>query len=176
MQNEVSHDQNRTSSGTGSKRFQTVLNGSKQFRSCDTSFCTSKCRFTRIWPLNPGGPVLEPAEGHGTAEGHGMSLLYWTKVKLSYGDQSTFDHMQGPFGLGPLYLKLFICFSVWSIYILDISILYWIRGSRSEPEGGRRPHSGEYVTNIISKLVTLKMRGEYSSFVHIRGSLRTNGL
>ena len=37
----------------------------------------------------------------------------------------TFDHMQGP-----------------------VSILYWIKGSRSEPEGGRRPHSGELRTNL----------------------------
>ena len=28
-------------------------------------------------------------DGHGMAEGHGMSLLYWTKVKLSYENLGT---------------------------------------------------------------------------------------
>ncbi len=68
--------------------------------------------------------------------------------------------MQGPFGLGPLYLKLFICFSVW--------YLYWIKGSRSEPEGGRRPHSGEYSAKHLQILQNIQFQIQIQCFHNFR--------
>ena len=37
------------------------------------------------------------------------------------------------------------------MHVWMVSILYCTKGSRSEPEGGRRPHSGEFIFNATDK-------------------------
>ena len=37
------------------------------------------------------------------------------------------------------------------MHVWMVSILYCTKGSRSEPEGGRRPHSGEYLVKFHQK-------------------------